>query len=113
VEVIMPIDLMTPPGPLQMRPFWQQPYSPFKPRLQYVPEEQPPSLSGQHVSNTLMHSTTILQALRRTRNWRKGLAPDELQKVISSNKSYDCEEQVKNREVHDWQKMMWSSKQRT
>jgi hypothetical protein len=55
VEVIMPIEVITPPAPVHLFPFGQQPYSPFVPRSQKLPKGQPPVLSGQHVSDILMH----------------------------------------------------------
>jgi hypothetical protein len=55
VEVIMPIEVITPPAPVHLFPLGQQPYSPFVPRSQKLPKGQPPVLSGQHVSDILMH----------------------------------------------------------
>lgn len=57
VMVLVLMSLLTPPGPEQTRPFWQHPYCPFEPMLQYVPTRHPPLLSGQHVAVKSMQPT--------------------------------------------------------
>ena len=47
--MLVPIELITPPGPLQTWPFGQQPYCPLSPRLQYSVGGHPREPSGQHM----------------------------------------------------------------
>ena len=49
-SVIVLLEATAPPGPEQTLPIWQHPCSPFEPRSQKVPNGQPRSLLGQHVS---------------------------------------------------------------
>jgi len=49
VKVVPPPEVKAPPGPAQVFPFEQQPYSPFEPSQQLSVGAQPPARSGQHV----------------------------------------------------------------
>lgn len=89
VDVKMLISLFTPPGPTHVLPIRQHPYSPFEPRLQYVPTEQPPALSGQQVSVRSMQASpqSFMPCWEqgmvepwRLRTWREALVRVEVRR---------------------------------